>query len=113
MNTTVRITTFPRVSSLSQDEKFKIKKWRQGHARPARLVEQEQEKQHAPLPPSAAGRSDGYRSGSADNRVSDHRIGSTLHQLDLVMEAHAPKIVDAAYGINESERLNEELGGDA
>ena len=55
----------------------------------ARLYEQEQEKQHEASPRNGAARSDsGDRSEKIrtynfpQNRVTDHRIGLTLHQLD-------------------------------
>ena len=43
------------------------------------------------------------------NRVTDHRIGLTLHQLDQVMEGKLGPIVDALSTHYESERLKQEL----
>jgi peptide chain release factor 1 len=86
----------------------------------ARLYEQEQEKQHALIAAERRGqiktgdRSEKIRTYNfPQNRVSDHRIGLTLHQLDQVMEGKLAPIVDALVTHYESERLNEELGGDA
>ncbi|HVB99063.1 MAG TPA: peptide chain release factor 1, partial [Candidatus Dormibacteraeota bacterium] len=42
-------------------------------------------------------------------RVSDHRIGLTLHQLDSVMEGKLAPMVDALVGHYETERLSKEL----
>ena len=80
----------------------------------------EQEKQHAQIAAERRGqiktgdRSEKIRTYNfPQNRVSDHRIGLTLHQLDQVMEGKLAPIVDALVTHYESERLNEELGGDA
>ena len=43
------------------------------------------------------------------NRVSDHRIGLTLHQLTDVMEGRLAPLVDALVTHYESERLKQEL----
>ncbi|MBI1750750.1 MAG: peptide chain release factor 1, partial [Acidobacteria bacterium] len=43
------------------------------------------------------------------NRVTDHRIGFTLHQLDQVMEGKLGPLVDALVTHYESERLKQEL----
>lgn len=42
------------------------------------------------------------------NRVTDHRIGLTLHQLDLVMEGRMQPIIDALTTYYQSERLRAE-----
>jgi peptide chain release factor 1 len=42
------------------------------------------------------------------NRVTDHRIGLTLHQLDLVMEGRLQPIIDALIAYYESERLRQQ-----
>jgi peptide chain release factor 1 len=39
------------------------------------------------------------------NRLTDHRIGLTLHQLDLVMEGRLQPIVDALITHYQAERL--------
>jgi peptide chain release factor 1 len=45
------------------------------------------------------------------NRVTDHRIGLTLHQLDMVMEGRLDPIFDALTTYYQAEKLKEE--GDA
>jgi peptide chain release factor 1 len=39
------------------------------------------------------------------NRMTDHRIGLTLHQLDMVMEGHLQPIVDALISHYQAEQL--------
>jgi peptide chain release factor 1 len=43
------------------------------------------------------------------NRLTDHRIGLTLHQLDLIMEGRLQSIVDALITHYQAEKLK---GGD-
>ena len=42
------------------------------------------------------------------NRLTDHRIGLTLHQLEYVMEGKLQPIVDALIAYDTSERLKAE-----
>ena len=42
------------------------------------------------------------------NRLTDHRIGLTLHQLDLVMEGKLQPIVDALIAHYQAEQLKAE-----
>ena len=44
------------------------------------------------------------------NRVTDHRIGLTLHQLDLVMEGKLDPIVEALTQYYQTEKLKEQGG---
>ena len=43
------------------------------------------------------------------NRVTDHRIGFTLHQLDMVMDGRIGPLIDALVTHYEAERLQHEL----
>ena len=42
------------------------------------------------------------------NRLTDHRIGLTLHQLDLVMQGRLDQIIDALVAHYQAEKLGEE-----
>ena len=42
------------------------------------------------------------------NRVTDHRIGLTLHQLDQVMDGKLDPIVDALTAYYQTEKLKEQ-----
>src|SRR4030095_6455050 len=79
----------------------------------ARLQEIEEQKQHDAL--ASEGRSmvgSGDPSGKIrsynvkENRVSDHRIGLTIHQLDLVMEGNLDPFIDALVAHYQAEKLN-------
>src|SRR5258708_4769272 len=82
----------------------------------ARLYELEMEKQQAAL---AAERRGQIKSGDRSekirtynypqNRVTDHRIGLTLHQLTEVMDGKLAPMVDALVSHYEAERLEHEL----
>src|SRR2546421_67483 len=82
----------------------------------ARLYEMEQEKQHQQI---AAERRGQIKSGDRSekirtynfpqNRVTDHRIGLTLHQLTDVMDGKLDPFVDALVTHYEAERLKQEL----
>ena len=42
------------------------------------------------------------------NRVTDHRIGLTLHQLDLVMNGKLDDIINALITYYQAQRMNEQ-----
>src|ERR1700726_2100288 len=121
VNTTysaVRITRLPSGLVLSQqDEKSQIKNRAKAmRVLRTRLYEQEMEKQQAAIGAERRGqiktgdRSEKIRTYNfRENRVSDHRIGLTLHQLTEVMEGKLGPFVDALVTHFEAERLKQEL----
>jgi len=46
------------------------------------------------------------------NRVTDHRNGLTLHQLDLVMEGKLDPFIDGLTAFNNAERLKQQAEDD-
>jgi len=107
VNTTysaVRITHLPTGLVVScQDEKSQIKnRAKAERVLRSRLYELELEKQQAQLGAErrsmvgTGDRSEKIRTYNfPQNRVTDHRIGLTLHQLDLVMDGKLDAIIDA------------------
>ena len=107
-----------RPGGFTARRKISNQKPREGHARspyPA-LLRMEQEKQHQAIAAERRGqiktgdRSEKIRTYNyRDNRVTDHRINFTLHQLTEVMDGKLGPLVDALVTHFESERLKQEL----
>jgi len=120
VNTTysaVRLTHLPTGVVVSmQDEKSQIKNREKAmRVLRARLQEIEEQKQHeaqASERRSMVGsgdRSEKIRTYNfKENRVSDHRIGLTIHQLDLVMEGNLDPFIDALVAHYQAEKLKTE-----
>jgi peptide chain release factor 1 len=121
VNTTysaVRITHIPSGLVVSQqDEKSQIKNRAKAmRVLRTRLYEMEQAKQHEAIAAERRGqiktgdRSEKIRTYNyPQNRVTDHRINFTLHQLTEVMDGKLGPLVDALVTHFESERLKQEL----
>jgi peptide chain release factor 1 len=120
VNTTysaVRITHLPTNTVVScQDEKSQIKNRAKAmQVLRSRLYQMEMEKQLAQIGAErksmvgTGDRSEKIRTYNfPQNRVTDHRIGLTLHQLDLVVEGRMQPIVDALTTYYQSERLRDQ-----
>src|SRR5580698_6831631 len=117
VNTTysaVRITHIPTNTVVScQDEKSQIKNREKGmRVLRSRLYEVELDRQNAELAKErksmvgSGDRSEKIRTYNfPQNRLTDHRIGLTLHQLDLVMEGRLQPIVEALVAHYQAEQL--------
>src|SRR5499425_562507 len=120
VNTTysaVRLTHLPTGLVVScQDEKSQIKNREKAmRVLRARLQELEEQKQHeaqASERRSMVGsgdRSEKIRTYNfKENRVTDHRIGLTIHQLNLVMEGNLDPFIDALVAHYQAEKLKGE-----
>jgi peptide chain release factor 1 len=120
VNTTysaVRITHLPTGLVVScQDEKSQIKNRAKGlRVLRSRLYELELEKQQEKIGAErrnmvgSGDRSEKIRTYNfPQNRVTDHRIGLTLHQLNLVMDGKLDPIVDALTTYYQTEKLKEQ-----
>jgi peptide chain release factor 1 len=121
VNTTysaVRITHLPSNTVVSmQDEKSQIKNREKAmRVLRSRILEMEQEKQHQAIASErrsmvgSGDRSEKIRTYNfKDNRVSDHRIGYTSHQLNLFMEGEIGDLIDALGAYYEAEKLKAEV----
>jgi peptide chain release factor 1 len=117
VNTTysaVRITHLPTMTIVScQDEKSQIKNRAKAmRVLRSRLYEVELEKQQAELGAErrsmvgTGDRSEKIRTYNfTQNRLTDHRIGLTLHQLDMVMDGRLEQIIDALTTHYQTEKL--------
>jgi peptide chain release factor 1 len=121
VNTTysaVRITHLPTNTVVSmQDEKSQIKNREKAmRVLRARLQELEEQKQHEATASErramvgSGDRSEKIRTYNfKENRVSDHRIGLTIHQLDLVMEGALDEIINALVAHYQAEKLKADM----
>ncbi|HWZ11788.1 MAG TPA: peptide chain release factor 1, partial [Acidobacteriaceae bacterium] len=120
VNTTysaIRITHLPTMTVVScQDEKSQIKNREKAmRVLRSRLYEVEMERQHAALAKErkqqvgSGDRSEKIRTYNfPQNRLTDHRIGLTIHQLSDVMEGHLQPVIDALITHYQAERLKSE-----
>ena len=124
VNTTysaVRITHLPTGMIVScQDEKSQIKnRAKAERVLRSRLYELELDKQNAEIGADrksmvgTGDRSEKIRTYHfKENRVSDHRIGLTLYQLDTIMQGNVGPVIDAVTSHFQTEKLKQESGND-
>jgi peptide chain release factor 1 len=122
VNTTysaVRLTHLPTGLVVScQDEKSQIKnRAKAERVLRSRLYELELEKQRQTIGADrrsqvgTGDRSEKIRTYNfKDNRVTDHRIGLTLHQLDRVMEGDLAELTGACAAYYNAQKLREQAG---
>ena len=120
VNTTysaVRITHIPTGTVVScQDEKSQIKNREKGmRVLRARLYEVEMQKQQDALAKErkqmvgSGDRSEKIRTYNfPQNRLTDHRIGFTIHQLEQVMDGKLQTVIDALTTHYQAEKLKQE-----
>ncbi len=120
VNTTysaVRITHIPTNTVVScQDEKSQIKNREKGmRVLRSRLYEMEMQKQQEALAKErkqmvgSGDRSEKIRTYNfPQNRVTDHRIGLTIHQLQEVMDGKLQPLIEALVTHYEAEKLKQE-----
>jgi peptide chain release factor 1 len=123
VNTTysaVRITHLPTNTVVScQDEKSQIKNREKGmRVLRSRLYEVEMQKQADALAKErkqmvgSGDRSEKIRTYNfPQNRLTDHRIGFTIHQLEQVMDGKLQPIIDALITHYQAEKLKHETAG--
>src|SRR6185437_13865497 len=121
VNTTysaVRITHLPTGTVVScQDQKSQIKNRDKGmRVLRSRLYEVELERQQAELAKErktqvgSGDRSEKIRTYNfPQNRVTDHRIGLTIHQLPEVMDGKIQPLIDALIAHFQAEKLKQEM----
>lgn len=120
VNTTysaVRITHLPTNTVVSmQDEKSQIKNREKAmRVLRSRLLDMERNKQHEAIASErrsmvgSGDRSEKIRTYNfKENRVTDHRIGFTIHQLDLFMDGEIGDLIDALIAHYQAEKLKAE-----
>jgi peptide chain release factor 1 len=125
VNTTysaVRITHIPTNTVVScQDEKSQIKNREKGmRVLRSRLYEIEMQKQQAALAKErkqmvgSGDRSEKIRTYNfPQNRLTDHRIGFTIHQLEQVMDGKLQPLIDALITHYQAEKMRGEAAGAA
>jgi peptide chain release factor 1 len=123
VNTTysaVRITHIPTNTVVScQDEKSQIKNREKGmRVLRSRLYELEMQKQQDALAKErkqmvgSGDRSEKIRTYNfPQNRLTDHRIGFTIHQLEQVMDGKLQPLIDALITHYQAEKLKHETAG--
>ncbi|MGB9233784.1 MAG: peptide chain release factor 1 [Terriglobales bacterium] len=123
VNTTysaVRITHIPTNTVVScQDEKSQIKNREKGmRVLRSRLYEIEMQKQQQALAKErkqmvgSGDRSEKIRTYNfPQNRLTDHRIGFTIHQLEQVMDGKLQPLIDALITHFQAEKLKQETVG--
>ena len=121
VNTTysaVRLTHLPTGLVVScQDEKSQVKNKAKGmRVLRSRIYELELEKQQAAIGAERKGmvgsgdRSEKIRTYNfPQNRVTDHRIGLTLHQLDQVMEGRVEALIDGLVTYYTAEKMKKQM----
>ncbi|HVJ28024.1 MAG TPA: peptide chain release factor 1 [Vicinamibacterales bacterium] len=124
VNTTysaVRITHLPSGLVVSQqDEKSQIKNRAKAmKVLRARLYDLEMQKQHDAIAKDrktqvgTGERSEKIRTYNfRENRITDHRIGHTMHQLTAALDGDLGELIDAAVTYFTSEKLKDATGGE-
>src|SRR6187551_1286273 len=124
VNTTysaVRITHLPTGLVVSQqDEKSQIKNRAKAlKVLRSRLYEIEMQKQHDAIAKDrrsqvgSGDRSEKIRTYNfKENRITDHRVGFTMHQLDAALDGDLEELIDAAVTHFTSEKLKDATEGD-
>jgi peptide chain release factor 1 len=117
VNTTysaVRITHLPTNTVVSmQDEKSQIKNREKAmRVLRSRLLEMEESKQHEAIASErksmvgSGDRSEKIRTYNfKENRITDHRIGFTVYQLDQFMDGNISELIDALVAHYQAEKL--------